>query len=509
MSKAIVSGRVVAALGACGLVAGCLSTGNFVQRQTTQTYETVPAKFIEIAQQRRLVGNPPGAEPQNLAETNLTLDRRQLPGGKPLKDYADEILAKLVANYPHAKPPMWTVVTVSSSLVPQTYPGGAIEIPQGVFMNAESEDELAFMLAHEASHLILNHAAQGEDEEKWKAVRALGFEGAATMGGILAGKKGSGGSETLQWVAASYLATDYIDEGILNPSWRRTQEEEADLLGLDLMVRAGYNRNTALFVFQRLKNRAERQGDEERLARAEIDKAIGDKFAKGELKDGFEEMQVQFFKLPQEAIKRIVADLGKSHASDEDRGQHLSAYMTREYSRERMPLRIETRRYKERVFSGPALASLRRQVFLDRAESLITGNRPGEAVTLLVQLLKDAKDTNPEIRLKLHRAHLANGNRAEATASLALAALDPEAPEEVYAKLLATYRDDREPVKALGVLDAYEKRYPRQRTRSLPLRIELLKEAKRDGEARQVLRRCQQETRDRELIGRCVTAMEA
>ncbi len=107
-----------------------------------------------------------------------------------------------------------------------TFPGGTMGVTRGIMTELSSEAELAALLGHEMGHVNARHAAQrqGQAMLAQAAVAGLTIAAAATdssWGGLAA----VGGQ-----VGASALLASYS----------RENEREADALGQDYMVRAGY-----------------------------------------------------------------------------------------------------------------------------------------------------------------------------------------------------------------------------------------------------------------------------
>lgn len=104
-------------------------------------------------------------------------------------------------------------------------PGGFIAISRGLLVGMRNEAELAAVLGHEIGHVTARHSVQGMQRG------SLLSAGLA----VLAGATGQSSYGPLAQRAGELAA------GLINNSYSREQESEADRLGIDYMVRAGYN----------------------------------------------------------------------------------------------------------------------------------------------------------------------------------------------------------------------------------------------------------------------------
>jgi predicted Zn-dependent protease len=108
-------------------------------------------------------------------------------------------------------------------------PGGAIFVTRGLLDQVESENELAFVIAHELGHF------QGRDH-----LRAVGR--AVLLGLTLATLTGSGGGETLPMIVSTLTQLGFA----------REQEEHADEFALHLVQLEYGHVDGALSFFDRL-----------------------------------------------------------------------------------------------------------------------------------------------------------------------------------------------------------------------------------------------------------------
>src|SRR5262249_58161252 len=103
--------------------------------------------------------------------------------------------------------------------------GGAMWVKIGTIQAAENEAQLAGVLAHEMSHVYMQHSAKQMAKVQWTGLFA-GLAGAVLPQSGL----GSLARAGIQFGAGSVLM-----------KYSRTDEAQADQVGAIVMYRAGYN----------------------------------------------------------------------------------------------------------------------------------------------------------------------------------------------------------------------------------------------------------------------------
>jgi predicted Zn-dependent protease len=107
-------------------------------------------------------------------------------------------------------------------------PGGFVYVSRGLLGLANSEAELAGVIAHEIGHVTARHSAQRYSSA---VATNLGATGLAILGSVLFGNQaGQAIAQAGQSVGAVYLQ-----------SYSRDQEFEADTLGVRYLARTGYD----------------------------------------------------------------------------------------------------------------------------------------------------------------------------------------------------------------------------------------------------------------------------
>ncbi len=123
-------------------------------------------------------------------------------------------------------------------------PGGYVAVHSGIIQAAQSEDELAAVLAHEISHITQRHIPRMIAQANREQLPTL----AAVIAAILIAS--SGGHVDVG--AVGTMAAAAQEQSQL--SFGRAYEEEADRIGLGLMARAGYDPHAMAQMFERLLN---------------------------------------------------------------------------------------------------------------------------------------------------------------------------------------------------------------------------------------------------------------
>jgi len=191
------------------LLAGC-AVNPVTGRQELALMSVSPEQEIELGQK---------AFPQVLQKMGGTYQDPELQA------YVDEVGQRL-ARVGH-RPELPYQFKVLNDSAPNAFalPGGPIAISRGLLAGMENEAELAAVLGHEIGHVTARHSVQG--------MQRGNLLGAGLA--VLSGATGQSGYGPLAQQAGELAA------GLINNSYSRDQESESDRLGIDYMVRSGYN----------------------------------------------------------------------------------------------------------------------------------------------------------------------------------------------------------------------------------------------------------------------------
>ena len=127
-------------------------------------------------------------------------------------------------------------------------PGGPMFVNRGMIDAATSEGEVVGVMAHEVSHVLLRHGtAQASKAGRYQIGAAIG----AIAGAVIGGRTGGVVSQATQFG----FGTMFLKYG-------REYEKQADLLGAQLMTRAGYDAQEMASMFRTIQKQGGSNGPE-------------------------------------------------------------------------------------------------------------------------------------------------------------------------------------------------------------------------------------------------------
>jgi beta-barrel assembly-enhancing protease len=127
-------------------------------------------------------------------------------------------------------------------------PGGPMFVNRGMIEAANTEGEVVGVMAHELSHVLLRHGtAQASKAGKYQMGQVAG----AVLGAIIGGRVGSVVAQGTQFG----LGTAFLRFG-------REYERQADILGAQLMARAGYDAHEMASMFRTIEKQGGSSGPE-------------------------------------------------------------------------------------------------------------------------------------------------------------------------------------------------------------------------------------------------------
>lgn len=216
----------VSGLSLAALAGGCSGVQNVVP---------VGAGAVQLATERPHFTD---ADEERMAQANAQAfeDSVQMWDDPLLETYVTEIGQRLVA-VAHPRPFEYRFRVVKDPAVNAfTFGGGLVYVYAGLIARMENEAELAMVLGHEIAHVTEGHIPKGiESSFNLQMLGAL-TSAAASETGVLQGQ-------------ALDEAYKYTLTAAIN-GHGRAQENQADEVGLEYMVKAGYDPRQAPRTFQ-------------------------------------------------------------------------------------------------------------------------------------------------------------------------------------------------------------------------------------------------------------------
>jgi predicted Zn-dependent protease len=187
----------------------------------------VPAESLERqASQQYLQLTQKAASQKALAPENY-------PQLQRLRAIAARIIPHAVRFNPRAKDWKWEVNLIGSSQINAfCMPGGKIAFYTGILTQLKlTDDEVAMVMGHEIAHALREHAREQAGKNTLTRLGAVGLS--IATGGKYDGLVSTGAN-------------------LLSLSYSRSDEVDADLVGLDIAARAGYDPRAGISLWRKM-----------------------------------------------------------------------------------------------------------------------------------------------------------------------------------------------------------------------------------------------------------------
>lgn len=163
-------------------------------------------------------------------------------GDAEVNDYLNLLGFRLVANSNEPSQDFEFFAIDDSSINAFAMPGGFIGVHTGLILTAQSESELASVLAHEVSHVTQHHLARMISGQKINSLASL----ASLAIAILAARSNPQAAQAAAIGTQAGLMQRQLD-------FTRSHEMEADRIGINLLVKSGFDARAMPAFFEKLQ----------------------------------------------------------------------------------------------------------------------------------------------------------------------------------------------------------------------------------------------------------------
>ena len=221
---------------ACGLGSGVLLArdGVEVSKESSVFAGLVPAAEVEQSAHKQY------ADMMKEAASKNALGPDNHPQVMRLRRIAKELIPHSFDWNPRAKEWKWEVNLVGSNQINAfCMPGGKIAFYSGILTQLQlTDDEVAMVMGHEIAHALREHARERMGKATaTNSVAAIGSTVAAVFFGV---------NPQLTDLVAKQGAN------LLNLKFSRDDETEADLVGMEIAARAGYDPRAGVTLWQKM-----------------------------------------------------------------------------------------------------------------------------------------------------------------------------------------------------------------------------------------------------------------
>ncbi|WP_299021752.1 M48 family metalloprotease [uncultured Photobacterium sp.] len=158
-----------------------------------------------------------------------------------LSEYVQDLGHRLVANANDVRTPFNFFLIQNREINAFAFFGGHVAIHSGLFLHANSESELASVIAHEIAHVTQRHLARSMEDQAKKSPATMAALIGSLMLAIASPEAG---------IAAIHATTAASAQGRIN--YTRSNEKEADRIGINTLAKSGFDVQAMPRFFGRL-----------------------------------------------------------------------------------------------------------------------------------------------------------------------------------------------------------------------------------------------------------------
>ena len=168
-----------------------------------------------------------------------------------VQDYLNSVIYRLVPSAPLSSSDLTLAIIDSPDINAFAVPGNVVGVNGGLFLNAESEQQFASVLAHELAHLSQRHFARRLEQQETSAP--------LTIAGMIAGIILSAVTQSDVGIAAIAGTQALAVQNML--AYSRAHEQEADRVGMDILASSGMDPRGMPEMFEIMMRQNRLQGN--------------------------------------------------------------------------------------------------------------------------------------------------------------------------------------------------------------------------------------------------------
>ncbi len=146
---------------------------------------------------------------------------------KKVNNYVSQVGKTLLPNVHRVDMPYNFQCVNATYINAYAFPGGSIAVTRGILLKLDNEAQLASLLGHELGHVNARHSAEQMTKGQLSSILVSGLS-------IAAGTQGTGLGQLTQQLGM-------LSQSLLLSKYSRDNEREADSLGNQYMVKAGFS----------------------------------------------------------------------------------------------------------------------------------------------------------------------------------------------------------------------------------------------------------------------------
>ncbi len=252
-----------------------------------------------------------------------------------LSAYLLRIIDRLLESWEGERPGITVVIESDEFFNAFISEYNQMHISTAVFRMLENEDQLASLIAHEISHVLLNH------NHARSVVRST--LSALEFGELLAADVGSFAGQVAvnsdvqrhsEYAALGFSSMGFIWAELFAPNWSRQNEMEADRLGLDLVMRANYNYEEFPVMLEKIYDVDTKRSERLRNVSDKIDVVLQNNLVNPGSNQWERIVDTAKVKMATRAKNMIIDEIahhGREHEDRETRIDALKSYINAEY----------------------------------------------------------------------------------------------------------------------------------------------------------------------------------